>query len=232
MGKWESSFLTKIVVLLSFATVALGNSNSGLRAFYLVQQWLGSYCNQRGTRCCLPATGKPSADFTIYGLWPYYNDGSFPYNCGDDNYDVGRIKFLEKRLQKSWPSFTCPQIGRKFWVHEWNKHGTCSKSTLGEIPYFQAALNLKNKANVFHALTRAGIRPNNQFYSLKSIKKAIVRSIGFHPWIECNHNAQGKSQIWQVTFCADRTGRKLIKCPYIPRGRGSCASKIMFPAFY
>ena len=52
---------------------------------------MGSYCNQRGTRCCYPPTGKPNPDFTIYGLWPYYNDGSFPYNCGDDNYDVGRV---------------------------------------------------------------------------------------------------------------------------------------------
>ena len=54
-------------------------------------QWLGSYCNQRGTRCCYPPTGNPNPDFTIYGLWPYYNGGSFPYNCGDDNYDVARV---------------------------------------------------------------------------------------------------------------------------------------------
>ena len=59
-----------------------------------MMQWLGSYCNQRGTRCCYPPTGKPKPDFTIYGLWPYYNDGSFPYNCGDDNYDVGRVKSM------------------------------------------------------------------------------------------------------------------------------------------
>ena len=59
-----------------------------------MMQWLGSYCNQRGTRCCYPPTGKPKPDFTIYGLWPYYNDGSFPYNCGDDNYDVGRVNIL------------------------------------------------------------------------------------------------------------------------------------------
>ncbi|CAO2829577.1 unnamed protein product [Amaranthus hypochondriacus] len=232
MGKSGSSMLKILMLLLSFAVVALGNTSSGLRAFYLVQQWLGSYCNQRGTRCCYPPTGKPNPDFTIYGLWPYYNDGSFPYNCGDDNYDVGRLKPLEMSLRKSWPSFTCPQIGRKFWVHEWNKHGTCSKNILGEIPYFKAALNLKNKANIYQALARAGIRPNNQFYSLKSIKKALVRAIGFHPWIVCNHNAQGKTQIWQITFCADKTGRKLIKCPYLPRGRGNCASRILFPSFY
>lgn len=56
-------------------------------------QWLGSYCNQAGTRCCYPPTGKPSPDFTIDGLWPYFNDGNFAYNCGNDNYDVAGVWF-------------------------------------------------------------------------------------------------------------------------------------------
>ncbi|KAL2903943.1 Ribonuclease 1 [Bienertia sinuspersici] len=231
MRKMENSLLTTLVLFLSLAVVALGNT-SHLRAFYLVQQWLGSYCNQAGTRCCYPPSGKPSPDFTIDGLWPYDYKGNFAYNCGVDNYDVGLIKPLETRLRKEWPSFTCPQIGRKFWVHEWNKHGTCTKSILGEIPYFEAALDLKNKANILYALEKAGIRPNNQIYSLNDIKKAIVQYIGFEPWIMCNHNAQGHSQIWQVTLCADITGKKLINCPYIPKGNNGCASKIQFPVYY
>ncbi|KNA22863.1 hypothetical protein SOVF_029720 [Spinacia oleracea] len=233
MGENRGLMLFKLVILLSLSTGALGYRTGGFRAFYFVQQWLGSYCNQRGTVCCDPPTGKPKPDFTIYGLWPYYNDGSFPYNCGDDNYDVGRIKYMEKRLQQSWPTFTCPQIGRKFWVHLWNKHGTCTKDILGELAYFEGALYLKNKVNILQALARAGIRPDNRFYSLKSIKKAISRSTGgFHPWIVCNTNAKGNKQIWQVTFCSDKTGKKLIQCPYLPGGRGNCDNRIQFPSFY
>ncbi|XP_057542576.1 ribonuclease 1-like [Amaranthus tricolor] len=232
-GKILSLIRLKLVVLLSLSTLALGYRTGGFRAFYFVQQWLGSYCNQRGTRCCYPPTGKPKPDFTIYGLWPYYNDGSFPYNCGDDNYDVGRIKYMEGRLQKSWPTFTCPQIGRKFWVHEWNKHGTCTKSILGELNYFEGALYLKSKVNIYQALAKAGIRPdNNRLYPLKSIKKAIARATGFHPWIVCNTNARGHKQIWQVTLCSDKTGKKLIKCPYLPKGRGNCDNKIQLPSYY
>lgn len=143
-----------------------------------------------------------------------------------------QIKYMQDRLRKSWPTFTCPQIGRKFWVHLWNKHGTCTKSMLGEIDYLEGALHLKSKVNVFQALLRAGIRPDNRFYSLKSIKKAIARATGFHPWIVCNTNAQGHKQIWQVTLCADKTAKKLIKCPYIPRGRGNCGNRIQFPSYY
>ena len=116
-------------------------------------------------------------------------------------------------------------------MHEWNKRGTCSKSILGEIDYLKAAVNLKNKVNLLQALAKAGIRPNNQFYSLKSIKEAIVRAIGFHPWVACNHNTQGKTQIWQITLCADRSGNRLINCPQIPQGRGSCDNSIMFPSY-
>ncbi|KAL2903936.1 Ribonuclease 1 [Bienertia sinuspersici] len=233
MGEKGASMLLKLVIVLSLSTVGLGYRTGGLRAFYLVQQWLGSYCNQRGTRCCYPPTGKTRPDFTINGLWPYYNDGSFPYNCGDDNYDVGRIKYLEESLKQSWPSFTCPQIGRKFWVHLWNKHGTCTKHILGEEAYFEGALYLKKRTNIYWALLRAGIWPNNRrFYPLKSIKRAIKRATGFDPWVTCNTNAQGHNQLWQVSLCSDATGKRLIQCPYIPRGRGNCHNYIMFPHYY
>ncbi|KAK9707233.1 hypothetical protein RND81_07G182000 [Saponaria officinalis] len=231
MVKQCRSTLLIFTTMLYFSTIALGNdARGGFRAFYFVQQWLGSYCNQKGTNCCYPPTGKPRADFTINGLWPYYNDGSFPYNCGGGNFDVGLIKPIEGSLQKTWPSFTCPQIGRKFWVHEWNKHGTCTKSFLGELAYFKAAINLKSKVDILQTLAKAGIRPNNGFYPLKSIKKAIVRGVGFRPWVVCNTNAQGHSQIWLVSHCVDATGLRLVNCPFIPKGRGSCANHIQFPA--
>ncbi|CAO2829582.1 unnamed protein product [Amaranthus hypochondriacus] len=232
MTKWGTpSFLINLILMLSLALVTLANNNGDFHYFYFVQQWLGSYCDQNGEKCCYPPTGKPGPEFSIYGLWPYYNDGSFPYNCGGGNFDEALLKPMQDRLRKEWPSFTCPQIGRKFWVHEWNKHGTCSKSALGEIAYFQAALNLKNRVNVLQALTRAGIRPNNQMYPLKSVKEAIAKTTGFHPWVVCNRNSQGISQIWQVAVCVDKSGTRLINCPFIPRGPGDCQDQIKFPSF-
>lgn len=228
-----SSMLMKLLVILSLATVSLSTSNGDFHLFYFVQQWLGSYCDQRGTRCCYPPTGKPRPDFTVYGLWPYYNDGTFPYNCGSDNFDEAILKPMQGSLRQAWPSFTCPQIGRKFWVHEWNKHGTCSKSVLSETAYFQAAINLKNKVNILQALAKAGITPNNQMYPLKAIKTAIARATGgFHPWVDCNHDAQGKSQIWQVSMCVDKSGTRLVNCPFLPKGRGVCAARVKFPSYY
>ncbi|KAK9707231.1 hypothetical protein RND81_07G181900 [Saponaria officinalis] len=231
MAKLNRSMFSMFIVLLSLSFVALGNevTNADFQAFYFIQQWLGSYCNQRGTTCCYPPTGKPAADFTVFGLWPYFTDGTFPHDCAGASTDVDPLKPLEGGLHTAWPSCTCPQIGRKFWLHEWNKHGTCSKSVLDEIPYLQAAINLKSKINLLQALEKAGIRPDNREYALGSIKQAISSAFGFDPWIQCNQNSQGNNQIWQISLCVDNTGNNLIRCPNIPQS--NCAPSVQFPSF-
>ncbi|KNA22865.1 hypothetical protein SOVF_029740 [Spinacia oleracea] len=143
-----------------------------------------------------------------------------------------QLKPIEKLLQKEWPSYTCPQIGRKFWVHEWNKHGTCSKPVLDEMSYFQAALNLKNKVKIIQALAKAGIQPDGRFYPLESIRTAITTATGgFRPTIFCNHDAQGNTQIWQVVHCVDQKGINLINCTNAPKELANCAPSIKFPSY-
>ncbi|KAK9277063.1 hypothetical protein L1049_006602 [Liquidambar formosana] len=125
--------------------------------FYFVQQWPGSYCDTKQS-CCYPTTGKPVADFGVHGLWPNYNDGSYPSNCDPDSpFHQSEISDLISSMQKSWPTLACPSgDGLKFWSHEWDKHGTCSESVLDQHGYFEAALNLKKKTNLLQALKSAG----------------------------------------------------------------------------
>ncbi|XP_057530705.1 ribonuclease 1-like [Amaranthus tricolor] len=229
MVKWSISIL--LIMLLNLAVTSLGNvPNFDYHAFYFIHQWLPSYCNQKGTKCCYPPTGRPAADFTIYGLWPYNDGGNSLQNCPGSSYDVAPLKAIQNMLQKDWPSLTCPQIGRKFWLHEWNKHGTCSKSVLDELAYFHAASNMKNKLNIFEALSKARIIPNNQFYQVENIKAAITQATGYRPFIFCNHDAEGNSQIWQVIFCVDKSGTKLVNCSGSPQGQ--CAySTVKFPSY-
>ncbi|KAJ4974299.1 hypothetical protein NE237_007473 [Protea cynaroides] len=198
--------------------------------FYFVQQWPGSYCDTKGN-CCYPTTGKPDADFGIHGLWPNYNDGTYPSNCDPNTaFDPSAISDLTTSLEINWPSLACPSSnGLSFWSHEWEKHGTCSESILDQHGYFDRALKLKTQVNLLQALENAGIKPNGSFYSMVSINKAITEAIGFSPGIECNVDVSGNHQLYQIYLCVDTSGSNIIECPVLPTS--SCGSKVEFPPF-
>ena len=133
-------------------------------------------------------------------------------------------------MDKHWPSLSCPSSnGLRFWSHEWEKHGTCSESELDQKEYFEAAIKLKEKANLLKVLNSAGIEANDEMYSLESVKNAIEEGIGFTPGIECNRDSAGNAQLYQVYLCVDTSGSEFIKCPILPRTK--CASTIQFPKF-
>ncbi|XP_051146140.1 intracellular ribonuclease LX-like [Andrographis paniculata] len=196
--------------------------------FYFVQQWPASYCDSRRS-CCYPTTGKPAEDFSIHGLWPNYNSGQWPHDCDREaSLEESQISDLKSKMEKDWPTLACPSAdGMKFWGHEWSKHGTCS--SLRQHAYFEAALNLKHKANLLQRLADAGIRPG-KFYTLKELKHAMQEGVGHEPYIECNVDPEGNHQLYQVYLCVDTSGSNIVDCPVFPHGRG-CGSRIEFPLF-
>ncbi|CAK9136342.1 unnamed protein product [Ilex paraguariensis] len=225
--KFSIAMLTKLWIV---QWVSLLCAAQGFDFFYFVQQWPGSYCDTKQS-CCYPTTGKPAADFGIHGLWPNNNDGSYPSNCDPNSpYKQSEISDLISRMQSNWPTLACPSgSGSTFWSHEWDKHGTCSESVLDQHGYFKSALDLKQKLGLLQILRNAGINPDGGLYSLSSIKGAIKNSIGYTPWIECNVDASGNSQLYQIYTCVDTSGSKLIECPVFPSGK--CGTNIEFPSF-
>ncbi|WZZ73858.1 hypothetical protein YC2023_085228 [Brassica napus] len=207
---------------LSVVSASVGASEIGLTN--------GSYCDTQRS-CCFPTSGKPAADFGIHGLWPNYKDGTYPSNCDNTKpFDSSSISDLISSMQKSWPTLACPSgSGETFWEHEWEKHGTCSEAVIDQHEYFQTALNLKQKTDLLGALTKAGINPDGKSYSLESIRDSIKESTGFTPWIQCNTDGSGNSQLYQVYLCVDRSGSGLIECPVFPHGK--CGVEINFPSF-
>ncbi|GFY87111.1 ribonuclease 1 [Actinidia rufa] len=222
-----STVLFQLLVVQCLALVCVAKD---FDFFYFVQQWPASYCDTKQS-CCYPKTGKPADDFTIHGLWPNYNDGTYPSNCDSTNsFDHSEISDLTNRLQKDWPTLACPSgDGLKFWGHEWNKHGTCSEDVLDQHSYFEKGLDLKKKANLLEALKSAGIRPDGKYYSLDNIKEVIEESLGVAPFIECNVDTSRNHQLYQVYLCVDSSGSNFIQCPVLPHGR-PCGSKIEFPS--
>ncbi|CAA2966737.1 ribonuclease 3-like [Olea europaea subsp. europaea] len=193
--------------------------------------WNPSYCNTKRS-CCYPIYGKPATDFGIHSLWPYFANGSYPQNCNKIHksvFDEAKISELIGRMQKDWPSLSCPSTnGSKIWKHEWTTRGTCSVATLDQHSYFEAALNMKEKINILQILKNAGIKPGG-VYSIFDINEAIRKVTGHEAGIHCNKDAFGKSQLYKVYICVDPSGSRVIECPGIPMGK--CRSTIKFPSF-
>nr|GME13797.1 extracellular ribonuclease LE-like [Ipomoea batatas] len=213
--KFQSSALIKLLLVAQCVSVLCVAQDFDF--FYFVQQWPGSYCDTKKS-CCYPKTGKPDSDFGIHGLWPNYKDGNYPSNCDPNNpFDESKISDLVSRMQEDWPTLACPSgDGTEFWLLE-------------QHSYFQTTLDLKKNTNLLQALQDAGITPDGNSYSLESIKDAIKSAINYTPWIECNNDADGNSQLYQVYLCVDSSASGLIECPVFPHGK--CASSIEFPSF-
>ncbi|EPS67237.1 hypothetical protein M569_07540, partial [Genlisea aurea] len=146
------------LLLLLLLLLLIGcSSGQDFDFFYFVQQWPGSYCDTQRS-CCFPTAGKPPPDFGIHGLWPNYNDGTYPSNCDPSNpFHLSQIWDLVPEMEQNWASLACPSgNGTTFWSHEWNKHGTCSESVLNQHSYFSAALELKRKIDLLQILRNAG----------------------------------------------------------------------------
>lgn len=93
------------------------------------------------------------------------------------------------------------------------------------LTFFQTNLRDTFTVNVHFT----GIQPDGGSYSLSSIKNAIKSAIGSTPWIECNADSSGNSQLYQIYICVDTSGSNIIQCPVMPTGK--CSSNIQFPSF-
>ncbi|KAM7521930.1 hypothetical protein LguiA_011832 [Lonicera macranthoides] len=97
--------------------------------FALALQWPGTYCSKTSKCCsknaCCRGENSPT-HFTIHGLWPDYNDGTWPSCCTESEFDEKEISTLLGALEEYWPSLSCGKSktcsGGKglFWAHEKN----------------------------------------------------------------------------------------------------------------
>ncbi|KAJ8748193.1 hypothetical protein K2173_000601 [Erythroxylum novogranatense] len=187
----------------SFFFIEKVDGREGLREFdyfKLALEWPGSYCHRTHHCCrqnaCCRGSNAPT-EFTIHGLWPDYNDGSWPACCGRSEFDEKEISTLLDDLEKYWPSLSCDSSstchgGRgSFWAHEWEKHGTCSFPVFrDEYDYFSTTLNVYFKHNVTKVLNEAGYVPSNtEKYPLGGIISSIENAFHATPSVSCSKGA-------------------------------------------
>ncbi|KAM7265579.1 hypothetical protein ACFE04_003262 [Oxalis oulophora] len=179
--------------------------------FALSLQWPPTFCRRTrhccSTNACCRGSNAPT-EFTIHGLWPDYNDGTWPACCTSVGFNEKEISTLLDPMNKYWPSLSCGSPsschgGRgSFWGHELpylfpnsallaEKHGTCSSPVVhDEYSYFLTTLNVYFKYNVTRVLNEAGYVPSNsEKYPVGGIISAIQNAFGATPQLVCSKGA-------------------------------------------
>jgi len=165
--------------------------------------------------------------FTLHGIWPQRNDGSYPQDCNSSYpFDKSQIASLVPVLWEVWYDYTGD--GYDFWSHEWDKHGTCA-STLpaldGEYNYFSNAINLHQKYDPTSLLAAAGIVPSDSTtYSASAIASAIANGDGDSAILQCDNN----NNLDMVQLCINKQ-LTIEACPSSLRQDSTCSGSVNFP---
>ncbi|KAL4377172.1 hypothetical protein GQ457_02G004920 [Hibiscus cannabinus] len=203
--------------------------------FALSLQWPGTICRHTRHCCssnaCCRGSNSPT-EFTIHGLWPDYNDGTWPACCARTQFDVKEISTLLDALEKYWPSLYCGKSSTcfsgkgLFWAHEVaiEKHGTCSSPVIrDEYSYFITTLNVYFKYNVTKILNEAGYVPSNsERYPLGGIVSAIENSFRATPEVVCSKEAVEEIRL---CFYKDFKPRNCLA------SKTSCPKYVSLPAY-
>jgi len=79
--------------------------------------------------------------YSIHGLWPQYNEDSYPKYCKEVSFSIEKIETLRKDLELYWTPHNTKDPS-KLWSHEWKKHGSCIFSDINQYDYFKISIDL------------------------------------------------------------------------------------------
>lgn len=184
---------------------------------------------------CIP---KLPNEWKIHGLWPNYDNGSWPQFCCDrDKFDVSQVESLRPRLEANWLNLLAHKDSTGLWAHEWDKHGTCSVKNpqiKGEYNYFNTSLTLFDNLKVSQWLKEAGITPGKETTG-EAVKAALKPHFGKKVSVHCvkehkSPNARpdlkGYTVLESVHFCHHKTKITPIDCP----DADSCPTTFLYPS--
>lgn len=99
----------------------------------------GGECYELAMQRC--KEGDTKGTMTLHGLWAEWSN-----ECKGASFDYDLLSPIMPELLKKWIS--CPEDGgdnKRFWAHEWQKHGTCSG--MDQLTFFNKTLALFDAHN-------------------------------------------------------------------------------------
>ncbi len=147
MCRAVSALLSVLVAGLFAASPswAQRRAEPGVFDYYVLSlSWSPTYCARDRNGPDPDQCGERKHGFVVHGLWPQYNDGSYPATCSRD-----------RNVPKAVVDQTMavmPSVG--LMMHEWRKHGTCSG--LNATDYFAALHAAAGKVAIPESLKTPG----------------------------------------------------------------------------
>ncbi|RWS24876.1 ribonuclease Oy-like protein [Leptotrombidium deliense] len=178
-------------------------------------QWSPGLC---AFKKCNPHQKK----WTIHGAWPQNNRGRHPESCCFNRFlNDTVLRKLHSDLREHWTSLYGNE--KKFWKHEWAKHGTCSYATKqlqGQENYFSQSIKLFKKLDLLTWLSKHSITPqplgSKSAYQLENIRNAVRNHFGKRVRFSCgvlnNNNSQQTAILQEVHFCFDKNSLQPVDC--------------------
>jgi ribonuclease T2 len=197
----------------------------------LVEQWAIGVCLTTPPPCAVPSV--VTNYFTLHGLWPNNNDGSYPSYCNSNAFDITQLTSIQTELDDYWPDLYSAD-STSFWSHEWDKHGTCAQSLPAlstELDFFSQTLNLRAQYDLYTALWNAGIKPDpSNTYTSSQFSTAISNAFGVQPLMSCGTDTGGNSILVQVALCINKNLQVEV-CPsaVVSQGIGTTCNQFLYP---
>ncbi|CAI2354981.1 unnamed protein product [Caenorhabditis sp. 36 PRJEB53466] len=176
--------------------------------------------------CEIPS-GTPQ--WTIHGLWPNYENGSYPQNCQGTpkHFDEHLIRDIETQLRTVWPNLYPAKSIQSFWKHEYDKHGTCAQSDDRfdtELLYFKEVMRVHESINVAEGM--ASIGPSDKPINADEVLKALSGVTGgkqFH--FNCLRDKKTKQfLLGDVRLCLNKD-LSIRDCPDSRNSRNNRVSR-------
>ena len=147
----------------------------------LVLQYAPALCDDQS--CIITPN---STAWSIHGLWPENNDGSYPSDCTTEKFNPSAIAPVESEMNDHWFSISGPNA--VFWAHEYEKHGVCAEDVLPkELAFFNATLNLRTQFDITPALAASGITPSaTKSFTRKDFDAATLSAFGYNVLPACD----------------------------------------------
>ena len=82
--------------------------------------------------------------FSIHGLWPQYNNFSYPSYCKPVDFSLEALEPIMGELKNKW--YSNRGSDQTFWNHEYKKHGSCVFTPMTEFEYFKKTCDLYDQA--------------------------------------------------------------------------------------